>query len=1258
MLMYDFYKSMISFKFEKTSQMEEFLKSKSCDCFFVSKKDLLDFLNGKRIKVNLIDKSKFELEDNEDLTNEKYEEELSKIKQNLERDTFYFSSYENDIHEVFNEYYKKDNLYFCIAVLKTHHYELINTNPYVGLAHVKVRLVHDSENYYMTLKSPDVIYDKQFIHIFKVRLGEDLTYETNNFNYDDYINFVNQFVEKGYFSLQDEFCITDCDLDYMNFSYTLFKHKVDMVEDSLDQIIDNQVNIQNYNKQFYNSNKKKVYSLTNLDIVSDILENYKTFRFSLDNENVEKSFERSFLRYLVSSKKNALIITKDNKQKKKVQNVLDANGFAGFYPRHNFNEVNTNLRDEFLDSYNINETTIYTDAEKDMIAEYSRLRTYHSPLDEKFINKVETVFGEAFHVTLNKAAYFLNNAEHLIDTKFDINKYSIDDYVKDQVFFSKLDTYSSFNCISLKENLCYGLSFDKERLSYKETIQVTENVKQAIVNLLNYFKELNVRSWRIGLFDSLTDIFETENNLYELNKYSGFDVKYFNYAKDSEIRTTFNNLVELNEDFLDAKKEISKYFNDPNFVYSKSISSFYLSIVNNDEDKKANKKIIKQNLVKKSDYRSFMKDMEQFVIKEKNFYDRLAEVESIFGIEVYSADGINKIRKNFDYIDEVETYFHLRETSANISFNSDFVKKYYNDVEYRQNLLDVVFPTMDKMIEALKSALTSYREIHKEDDTNYEAMSFKKLLNLFSLRASMTKQQLEEYALYIDSLKKTSDNLKTFIKIFNDKGYSFSSCKNDYFASLYNNIYLSYLDETINDSDEKLENKISLIYFLLKNNPLLVKKTIMDANKERSEFLKSDFFKERISALNHTYSFNSLPSTKAILNAVSNVYNIVYPVSVFSVEEIEVYSNIHFDYLIIYDSLDFTDAELAYFISMYPNVIFVKHSVEDLRLKDIPLIKFDINKILNGIFDYTRVTSYLREYLIKVLAQHNISVEPSDPEDFSEPLIATYDGVKYPLVLDILFNRQHDDTTRVSLYNLIIKDYGLFPIEIDTFKLIFDRNNEVGALIKSIQTFKDRIHYYGINDVDAISRKISNYFKNGNRLYSNRYYLYGSKEEFENRLNAFIESLPSYPKDEDIIDVINSGDFYKFCNLCIPIREDHLAKLVNTDFQLLITMNLEAKNLVQKDGFICFNRIVSNSLKNNKVVLRKVEEISVYEVAAGVFELLSNFDYLTRPMILEAISKSYEIYTHEDIEALVDKALNVLIEYDMIGSYFDKYFLI
>ena len=89
---------------------------------------------------------------------------------------------------------------------------------------------------------------------------------------------------------------------------------------------------------------------------------------------------------------------------------------------------------------------------------------------------------------------------------------------------------------------------------------------------------------------------------------------------------------------------------------------------------------------------------------------------------------------------------------------------------------------------------------------------------------------------------------------------------------------------------------------------------------------------------NELYSFNSLPSTKAVLNAVSNVYNIVYPVSVFSVEEIEVYSNIHFDYLIIYDSLNFTDAELAYFISMYPNVIFVKHSVEDLRLKDIPLI--------------------------------------------------------------------------------------------------------------------------------------------------------------------------------------------------------------------------------------------------------------------------------------------------------------------------------
>lgn len=819
--------------------------------------------------------------------------------------------------------------------------------------------------------------------------------------------------------------------------------------------------IRNYNigesiplTKLHGENKDKEF--TNYKINNNFIYSYNKILEKIDNDNcvvvynefndirrllfveiVNKAFEehKSIL-YAEPNIDLSLI------RREKIKNSL----WNFMLPINYFDSPNYNLKDEIKNMVLKEKPVLPSTFNKSLYDEEVVLQKIYKSNDiETKTGLLKT--GEDALVGLNKFSYYHELRTFSFD--LDLSDYSRKTFEKDKKTILDISKNDYVLSDKLKNLDMYSFkNYNSSKLIYNSMISTLKTTIEDIDSFILQLESCYVNEWGLGNIDSIGAYLKARPTINFLLQYNGFPLEMFDLAKDVSAMPIAMRLNDEKKELDSLFEELCENLQDINSLSSEPIKQYYENLKSMNLFKRESaKKKLKSLLIRKKTYSRFIETLEEYLSFSKKYQKDLKENEGKFKLSLYSKDGPETIVNALNFIHD---FNNLKK--ENILFdekNNTFVNKILNDHSFRLQMRDK-FVDADIMVEKLREDFRNFHDFFFIFD-NIEEVSFDELrLNLLK-KQSINYEKFYQYIEYLNKVKESSYPMQQMIQALTLNNFSLTNLENDYYYSLYKGLAKSYFLSDYVDVKELYKFSDELVkdfYFIFADS------MFNTLHKSVKDFFLSS---ERYEYVEKLYKSYTKIQSQSILDICWGEATLTSPFQVLSYKQLPLTSKVHFDYLILRETIRYDDDSLYCLLSKASKVL-VLNDTKDERLKGYESVRVDKECIYESLLSYQNLSNDFLNLLAQGFDENGYELETSEENDSHMPLsFINKKGIRICVVPDALLVGKKNQLSLLGL-NFMLRKLKLPPICIvPSMSLVVNPKEVVKKAIENIDEYlKDK----------------------------------------------------------------------------------------------------------------------------------------------------------------------------------------------------------
>lgn len=575
----------------------------------------------------------------------------------------------------------------------------------------------------------------------------------------------------------------------------------------------------------------------------------------------------------------------------------------------------------------------------------------------------------------------------------DFSGYTKEDYIRDKDFFSLLDSLNSLKNSTLLNHPYYGLYANKDKTDYDALQLLLMKLVKEIEELISALNDNEIFKRYNLSYRSLSELSVLIEDEKILSRYNGFPKKYFTIQPDMENKYPLSYLKHSYQSLSSSKLLISNFCKEDIFsIDLKKYISYY-------ESKNIIKKTLARNKIlsyvkekKDTDLNSLVRVLKSYLSNEENLKNLLPLYVQIYGDSITNMNGVVEIESNISYINQVREY---QKRNPSFDLEEPFYKRCFKDKDFRISFISFMEDISKKynvLCQDMKTYQTYYREIAA---SYFFELSFDNLLFKFQAERLYRYDDFREYCLFCEKKREASSYLNLAIQRYRRQNISLASLKDNF-------IY-------------------SLVYFFYQKSKESFKPFEEDYKKIKQQFYADSKNEKEYQDSNLYNAFKE--------NSMIDALKIVSKDELYSFKEDE------FDYILIFDSSNFTNEEILSCYRISKHHIFIENNTfQDKRILGYHENVLTLDSLLRRELQFSSLDERLLSLLKEDCKSKGISLQVNG-KDF--PLSFTYKNHRYGLLLDVLLTPDMNPEDIMELRDFLSIYEDMTLIVLDTYSYLF-----------------------------------------------------------------------------------------------------------------------------------------------------------------------------------------------------------------------------
>lgn len=1063
-----------------------------------------------------------------------------------------------DLVDAYSEY---DHVYLSLCNLK---YSSDKFEINSGLCFLKVKFIQYLDNVLLSLDNSNLIFNEILIDHIKYKFKVDLNYSFSTFNLNKFVQFIKDKLDGTDVNINFDNYITANNIASNNILFEEFRTNVD--EKKI-----------NPKLQVFENNIIPNQSNMTFEEIRSILDKEGYIHIHSNDIDAEDIFTKRAVTDLINFKHKALFITKNETSRKKSVERLFKGGLKGLYNSESIGSLKFNLINNLSNSTLYDLSNYLDEVEKAKYKDFISLRDKYIAQETDCRRSCQNVLGLSYSKLCNE---YLRVAS-ITNVKLDVNlsTYTSDDFTIDTLFFKSLSKYESLLNINIKEHPYYGFDYLNKDVTAVDIRKLSKNINESIFKLKNLIANYELENYKLGRIRSVKQIESFLNNLYQVTAYNGNDIQYRDIVENPMAMLSFEDLKNKDEEYTDKKHEIGELFNSISFISNNNVAKLYDSIILDNEESKESIKTVKSNLSKMGNYNKFMDLMPEFKIVESEYFRLLKDNEQYFGDALYDVQGISRIDKALSFFKELDRYSKEHSDDENTDFNSDEVNNLIIDRNQKHEFKVNIIPELDRCLQQLINQLDRFRRIYKYVKVEYNSLEFSDLENFFKNKENIDDTSFDFLNKFFSDISMTSTSFQLFFEEFFNKDLKLIDAENIFLFNLYKSILEKINNQVLEKENEILISRKLYINSLKDNKEILNKIDFSNlTHVTRSQYPLTGSFKNTSFTVNSLFDSNFIVSYKDVLRIAQSSYSTLYPITVDVFDNLSVYDDIEFDYVLVDNTIDFTSSELLALFNKFKSLIFLTFGdVEDNRLGSMKACFINSFTGLNFKLTYNSLSESFIQNVEKLAERYGTKLDREYVENELVLSAKLKENRNIIVIPDCIFEVAEVNKLCTESFRFFVNMLNLEPLFIRScFMALYEE-----------ETLKKVDNFYSLIVKNDSSNK-------------------------ENCLKAIeqlkAEILPHLSLEE-INFRLKNKDYQLLLKSLLPAKINFLRSLKNIDFLDYLNQRLEDKTLVTnlKEGTILFSVDELNKIKSYKegevVDLSSITRLELSNFVLRVLEL-------------------------------------------------------
>ena len=956
----------------------------------------------------------------------------------------------------------------------------------------KVELGKDGFDYYIKLKSSNIIYNLVLIAYLKREYNINLLDDKVGFSPDTFIQTVKDRCHKYAFDIDPSFHLTNRNIDEdIRRGFVLVNSNSIQSSPLFNALI--QEELSNLERKTYPcKNEHLQYIKSNLNALAT----YPLLRGDISRPEIKRFLKDLIDEYLLH-RESMLIITSESKREKWKQ-FFESNYYDTIMPYRDIDEPGQALF-TLLESKQYNKT-YFLDSNLMVKKEKQRELLSLQEKDDAYLRSSLLINGEDSRSVVKNFFHYIQNGKRIFN--FDnISDYDFDDTLKDNEFVSFLEESHFGYEIPFTSLPYYGLNSKVEVGDYSKTISFLVDMEKDITAFEKVIEDSKVKTSKWSDFNSIRDYDDAVNLFSIYSEYEDYPLEYFGINYRGEVEDDVKSLQECYRKEASIKLSFDVLCKPE--IWKLDFNEILNATKNSKEERKLKSKL--KDIVKITPFRRSYKTLIILVdkyVENRNQLEMLKnKLYPLFKERTESLDGLLYIDEAFEFID---SYSRHRALFDHLSFENDFTFSIFNDKEFAKKYREEYYPALMEKRSLLEHELDHFHSIFNEDKFDYTQASFSEIKNRLQIKINSSE---EEFNLYLDFSKKLDNSsrpLREAILLIEEENGLLNNFINDYMYSIYR--YMLYKSVKENDSINIVESKnsslLSLYKTLKEDGELLSLDSLNDFVSSLDNSLERPSYSQTIERLKVLYHKEKMITANDALKRTYDIFFSVFPLICEKIDNTAYLNGTKFDLVIIDFDEKATLLDYFYAMLMGKKALFLSKSPFDERVGEI---FYDITTSMRSYSELDDYPEILRKSIELNLSRQNIQFFRNYKVNdiITIPYLFIKDGKKYALKIvheEDEYNKSLEYQLNAHLYlNYDIITTYIYPLDYLVYPEL--------CLVNTYMDVKEVLKR--IDEEEALENKLS--------------YNQKKKKLYKDTLSYISSSFPLYLPGENTYNKMHSS---------------------------------------------------------------------------------------------------------------------------------------
>jgi|GEM_PF-2249891 len=898
------------------------------------------------------------------------------------------------------------------------------------------------------------------------------------------------------------------------------------------------------------------------DVLRRLHEN-RSFRLLVSDGKIRDGFLSKAILESLNRSRSVLLVTASENAESRLSLFLEREGFLPFV---------TELKD-FQPEASLS-LVLPSAVEKVSDEERRQDKSFRSARSQYFLltqrrEELESAIG----LSPESVQKILSLSEKGAQETLNLPDYSLEDFEHDQAFLPLLSALSSVSEGPLDENPCYGLTLSGRKENYDQMVSLAREAMEGLTDFEGALSAQGLKNLDGSRIDRMSDFLLLGEELSLLDDYSGFSPSFFRLDHQVEA-LPLKALENAYQAYSSARLLLSHFVDEE--VLSSSLSDWLSKLSRHGFSGHAAWREMKKHLLGRTKKKPFLSLLQTTSEAQERLRRLLPPYEEAYGPLVLSANGLLEIEAIIPYL---ERFRKMEGRVPSFSLKNEQVSSLLFDEEKRKAMKRTYQGTLP-LFEKEKARLNRLVGMFLETREDFLSMPFETLRARLGKRQSATWVQFSQYALFRDSLPKTSTLFQVTVRKTAARGESLEGFSDRFYRTVYSRLGKNLEEEERKFASSEKEDLVRYLFGLYRLSSAQAKRRqaqisfrLSDEFRRGNGLEEYGLLRKRITEKNYDY-----PDRTKELRLLLRTH----PILLARKEDLVLLPKGLMSLGIVFQSGALSNADLLNALQASQETLFVNIlSSDDARIQGYPDAYLGSENLMKPLFLPGTLPPLLEEKLISFLGGKGYELR-EDPQGIFPYLIgkvgkAESEGVLLPtdripkgkrsLYLTTLRESLFLREGRV-LYVLDLTDACLNPQS--AFQAMFDPPQD--AFREWVQERERRLTLTMTNDPGNPA----------NRL-----------------LQEIKASFPLALTKEEQEALLRKGDYEELFLKLQPVRPSLVSSLSSPSFEAWIESEKEKGRILLQDGFEQYADVRNVTFRRSTPETRPIEEVSTLELMQG-----------------------------------------------------------